>query len=71
MKIRIKGNTTRLRLTRPEVAAFCNDGSYGKTINFCNSILFYSLQVNDIEHMGADYMGYTITDLTPLLPSKV
>lgn len=43
MKIRIKGNSIRLRLTKSEVSEFCEVGQLTKTTCFPNALLKYSL----------------------------
>lgn len=44
MKIRIKGNSIRYRLTKTEVETFCKTGSYKETTNFGNSVFTYQLK---------------------------
>ena len=43
MKIRIKGNSIRIRLTRPEVDYFREAGSIEEKTEFGNSVLTYTL----------------------------
>ncbi|MBK7856960.1 MAG: Hsp20/alpha crystallin family protein [Bacteroidetes bacterium] len=47
MKIRIKGNTIRLRLSKSEVAFFEKEKQISEETNFGNSTLIYQL-VNDV-----------------------
>ncbi|MGK0495011.1 MAG: hypothetical protein ACJAU2_001394 [Maribacter sp.] len=61
MKIRIKGNSIRLRLTKSEVAAFCDKGQYQEAVIFGNRTLTYSLVAKEgIEMLDATYVGDTI-----------
>lgn len=43
MKLRIKGNSIRLRLTRSEVSQFLKENNYSETTDFGQQILKYSL----------------------------
>lgn len=62
MKIRIKGNSIRLRLTKSEVATFCDKGQCQETVIFGNRRLTYSLVDKEgIETLEATYAGDTIT----------
>lgn len=47
MKIRIKGNSIRLRLTKSEVAEFCDVGNYSQSTNLGDRIFVYTLETND------------------------
>jgi hypothetical protein len=47
MKLRIKGNSIRLRLLRSEVDRFANDGKITDEIAFGANALRYSLQKSD------------------------
>lgn len=67
MKIRIKGNSIRLRLTKSEVGLFCKEGNYTETINFGNSSLTYRLMAKEgLMGLAADYSGNTITVFMPM-----
>ncbi|WP_350286616.1 hypothetical protein [uncultured Croceitalea sp.] len=44
MKIRIKGNSVRLRLTKPEVETFCKEGRYEEKTVFGSKTLTYVLE---------------------------
>ncbi|MFN4082970.1 MAG: DUF7009 family protein [Bacteroidia bacterium] len=66
MKIRIKGNSVRLRLTKPEVDTFKQTGVVAKAINFGSTQMHYKLQVtNSNEQLTADYNNNTITVYMP------
>jgi hypothetical protein len=62
MKIRIKGNSIRLRLTMSEVATFCDKGQCQEAIVFGNHTLTYRLIAKEgIETLDATYVGDIIT----------
>jgi hypothetical protein len=67
MKIRIKGNSIRLRLTKSEVGMFCKEGNYAETIDFGTSSLTYRLMAKEgLTGLEADYSGNTITIFIPM-----
>lgn len=55
MKIRIKGNTLRLRLSQSEVDEVKNTGRTSDSINFGSRKLIYTLQVIDQPEVTASY----------------
>lgn len=57
MKIRIKGNTLRLRLSQSEVEDVKNEGRTSDSINFGPRKLIYTLQVIEQEEVTASYDG--------------
>lgn len=62
MKIRIKGNSVRLRLTKTEVDTFSKTGSCTETIQFGDSTLTYQLRSKTgIKELEADFTNDTIT----------
>ncbi|QCX01712.1 hypothetical protein FGM00_16920 [Aggregatimonas sangjinii] len=62
MKIRIKGNSIRLRLTKSEVAAFCRTGRFEESTDFGNATFHYVLQAKEgIDKMDARLESDTIT----------
>lgn len=66
MKIRIRGNSIRLRLTRTEVETLATQGYVDERTEFFNSALTYALQAKDgIENLKADYSENTITMYVP------
>jgi len=66
MKIRIKGNTVRLRLTKMEVDEFSKKGKFVETTAFASKTLTYSLQVKaNIEELEADFLKDTIIIYIP------
>lgn len=62
MKIRIKGNSIRYRLTKSEVEKFCNTGSYEEITDFGHSKFKYCLKSKEgIDTMEATFNDNTIT----------
>lgn len=62
MKIRIRGNSVRYRLTKTEVKTFCETGYYEEKTQFNDRTLTYALKASDtIEHLAAEFSGDTIT----------
>lgn len=55
MKIRIKGNSLRLRLSQTEVANFNKRGFCEDSISFGDNKIVYRLQRSDIDHVKARY----------------
>jgi len=70
MKLRIKGNTIRLRLTRSEIDYFSDTGSIMEQISFGNSQLTYSLQIADQENLTASFENNIITVAMPASMAK-
>ncbi len=61
MKIRIRGNSLRLRLSKSEVEKLCTKGSIEERISFGFNELKYSLQRSDYEQeISADYSDGSI-----------
>lgn len=66
MKIRIKGNSVRLRLTKSEVDTLAAKGYVEEATQFFNSALIYALQAKDgIDNLKADFSENTITMYIP------
>lgn len=62
MKIRIKGNSIRYRLTKTEVETFCETGSFKETTDFGNAVFTYRLMVKKgIDVLEASFKEKTIT----------
>jgi hypothetical protein len=55
MKLRIKGNSIRLRLTKTEVQTISETGSFTDKIQFANTSLSYSLQSYEGEAIYATF----------------
>ena len=60
MKIRIKGDTIRYRLTKTEVETLCNKGYIEEITHFGNQVFKYALQSKKIPSMEASYNDHTI-----------
>ena len=66
MKIRIKGNSLRLRLTKTDVAIFNKEGEYQEKIEFGQKKLCYALKAKlGIQDLEADFIEDTITVYFP------
>ena len=66
MKIRIKGNSLRYRLTKSEVAAFSEKGYLEEKTLFPTQTLVYALQAKaDIDTLAADFSENVITLFFP------
>lgn len=66
MKIRIKGNSIRYRLTKPEVETFCREGYFMERTEFKNQIFKYELRsLDNISNLDADFKSDTITMYLP------
>jgi len=66
MKIRIKGNSLRLRLTKTDVAIFNEKGKYQEEIVFGTKKLSYILKAKSkIKALEADFIKDTITVYFP------
>ena len=65
MKIRIKGNSLRYRLTRPEVEKFHQTGYLEEKIDFVGNSLHYSLCITNQEKLSASFYDNQITVYIP------
>lgn len=62
MKIRIKGNSIRLRLSKTDIAELTDEGFVMETTNFLGSVLSYSVEQNsEIDQLSASFDGRKIT----------
>ena len=62
MKIRIKGNSIRLRLTKTEVETFCKTGRIEEQTHFGDRAFFYALETKEsLDAIDASFTGDTIT----------
>ena len=61
MKIRIKGNSLRYRLTKTEVDHFISNGYVEEKINFGNNVLYYSLKKTHADQLSASFNDNNIT----------
>jgi len=65
MKIRIKGNSLRLRVSQSEVEEFKKKGRVRDRIFFGKSRLVYTLQAEDTSKVNADFNQHCITVSVP------
>lgn len=66
MKICIKGDSIRIRLTKSEVDLFGADGRVEETTHFVGSQLVYVLSRSGaVDNLSAKFAGNTITMLVP------
>ncbi len=65
MKLRIKGNTIRFRLTKSEVEYFGKENQLEEKTEFGNSILTYSLKTTDAENLSAGFSNNMISLFIP------
>jgi hypothetical protein len=66
MKIRIKGNSLRYRLTKTDVENFDRDGYLEETINFGSQVFKYALQRSATEFLTAGFSDNTIIMYMPV-----
>lgn len=68
MKLRIRGNSLRVRLQQSEVGKFLEEGRITEIIKFGEAeALHYSLEVRDgLSKIGAEYKDHEILILVPL-----
>lgn len=65
MKIRIKANSLRYRLTKTDVAKFSANGYLEETIDFGPQVLTYAIQQNDLNNLSAIFENNKITVFMP------
>lgn len=71
MKIRIKGNSVRYRLTKTEVETFCKTGFFTDKTVFNTTTFTYELKAKvGITALEADFADQTITLFIPFDQSK-
>ncbi|AIZ40908.1 DUF7009 family protein [Cellulophaga baltica] len=71
MKIRIKGNTLRYRLTKSDVETFCSTGFLSEKTAFATTQFSYELIAKEgISQLEADYTNNTITLYFPKADTK-
>jgi hypothetical protein len=66
MKVRLKGNAVRMRLSRSEVELFAKKGYVEERTEFANSTLIYSVKTIDAETLSADYTSGNLTLFVPV-----
>jgi hypothetical protein len=65
MKIRIKGNSLRYRLTKSDVSHFEEQGYLEEHTRFAGQTLIYALQRNTGNNLSATFKGNKITLFMP------
>lgn len=65
MKIRIKGNAVRIRLSKSEVDLFAAEGYVEERTEFGSGILLYAVKSTNGETMSADFVDGNITLYVP------
>ena len=55
MKIRIRGNSVRFRLTKDEVEKLCTVGSIKEETHFSTSVFSYAVNVSETENLSIDF----------------
>lgn len=65
MKIRIKGNAIRYRLTKSDVAQFANDGVLKERTDFGDDAFTYVLQRTTEQNMFATFKNNILTLFVP------
>ncbi|AYL99100.1 DUF7009 family protein [Mucilaginibacter celer] len=57
MKIRIKGNSLRYRLTKSDIAQLGNDGFLEDRTEFTGKTLNYAIMITDDDNLTSDFTG--------------
>lgn len=65
MKIRIKGNSVRLRLSKSETALFASEGIVEEKTNFGNKTFEYAVIISDANNMSATFSNNMIRVSVP------
>ena len=65
MKIRIKGNTVRYRLSKTEVTMLAENGLLKEKTEFVSGILSYAIQQTAEDNLSADFTQNIITLYVP------
>ena len=66
MKLRIKGNSIRIRLTKTEVSTIASKGYIEEHTHVGRTIFTYALsKVDDLDELSATFLDNTITMLVP------
>ena len=61
MKIRIKGDSLRYRLTRSDLNTLATEGSLKESTNFGANVLLYAIKIKDTTLLEATFSGNEIT----------
>jgi hypothetical protein len=65
MKIRIKGNSLRYRLTKSDVNSLAGDGYIQEQTNFMEQSLTYAIKTSEGDTLKAGYINNVITLFIP------
>jgi hypothetical protein len=65
MKLRIKGNSLRYRLTRSDISQIAKEGFAKEIVNFGDDALVYILQSANNERLAADFKNNIVTVYMP------
>ncbi len=65
MKIRIRGNSIRIRLSKSEVTLFTKNGYVEEETDFGNNKLIYAVKSTNDKTMSANFIGEKITMFIP------
>jgi hypothetical protein len=65
MKIRIKGNSLRYRLTKTDVSQFMEKGYFEEITHFGETVFTYALMRSNGEKLAADFRDNKITLFIP------
>lgn len=65
MKIRIKGNSVRYRLTKTDVAQLAEEGYLQEEVDFGDQQLYYSLKLVNDDHLSAIFRDSSIVMFVP------
>lgn len=55
MKLRIKGNSVRLRLTRPDIQELAHRGYLEERTHFGSSTFIYSIECKEVEQLTVNF----------------
>jgi hypothetical protein len=66
MKIRIKGDSLRYRLTKSDISLLAEDGYIQEQTTFAGQSLIYAIKASDDNHLAAEYLSNTITLFIPI-----
>jgi hypothetical protein len=61
MKIRIKGDSLRYRLTKSDVNTLATEGSLQESTSFGANVLIYAIKITDTNLLEATFIGNEIT----------
>lgn len=70
MKLRIKGNSLRIRLTKTEVSKLSDTGYLEEQTSFPGNRLIYALQRTEADELSATFEADKITMFIPALFTK-